>query len=267
MNTEPASPFSPVPVSLPADSASGTSRRSAFRSPHFILALLLIGGTAGLLLAVHPKLGKAGVRTSPIKGNDICVKVELPPKVLDYDSQERDQDPFTLSVLPTDTSFGERIYSHSDRREDDLKFTVVLMGMDRTSLHKPQICLSAAGLQIDQAKTLETSVRIERPFAYDLPVTRIIASKDGTQALYVYWFVADGQISSGQVGGQRLWRLASGLLRTGVLDRWAYVSCLGFCAPGQEDATFERMKKFIAAAVPEFQMPPRAPELVLNSKP
>jgi hypothetical protein len=28
------------------------------------------------------------------------------------------------------------------------------------------------------------------------------------------------------------------------------------CAPGQEEATFERMKKLIAAAVPEFQRVP-----------
>jgi hypothetical protein len=41
-----------------------------------------------------------------------------------------------------------------------------------------------------------------------------------------------------------------------VLQRWAYVACISPCAPGQEDATFARMKKFIAAAVPEFQLTP-----------
>jgi hypothetical protein len=55
---------------------------------------------------------------------------------------------------------------------------------------------------------------------------------------------------------QRMWWLARDLLRTGVLQRWAYVSYFSVCAPGQEDAAFERMNKLIAASVPEFQAPP-----------
>jgi hypothetical protein len=53
-----------------------------------------------------------------------------------------------------------------------------------------------------------------------------------------------------------MWWLARDLLRTGVLQRWAYVSYFSFCAPGQEDAAFERMSKLIAASVPEYQLPP-----------
>ena len=47
-------------------------------------------------------------------------------------------------------------------------------------------------------------------------------------------------------------------LRHGVLQRWAYVSYFAYCWPGQEDATFARMKQLIAASVPEFQPPPAA---------
>jgi hypothetical protein len=32
------------------------------------------------------------------------------------------------------------------------------------------------------------------------------------------------------------------------------VFCAGTCAPGQEDATFNRIKEFIAAAAPQFQL-------------
>jgi len=41
------------------------------------------------------------------------------------------------------------------------------------------------------------------------------------------------------------------------LQRWAYISCFAVCLPGQEEATFERLKKFIAASVPEFQLTPK----------
>ena len=47
------------------------------------------------------------------------------------------------------------------------------------------------------------------------------------------------------------------LFRTGVLQRWAMISYFAVCAPGQEEATFERLKKFIAASAPEFQLVPR----------
>jgi len=57
-----------------------------------------------------------------------------------------------------------------------------------------------------------------------------------------------------------MWWMARDLIRTGVLQRWAYVSYLAICEPGQEDATFERMKTFIAASVPEFQLTPSARE-------
>jgi hypothetical protein len=45
-------------------------------------------------------------------------------------------------------------------------------------------------------------------------------------------------------------------LRTGVLQRWAYLSYFAVCAPGQEDAAFERMKNLIVHSVPEYQLPP-----------
>jgi hypothetical protein len=47
------------------------------------------------------------------------------------------------------------------------------------------------------------------------------------------------------------------MLRAGVLQRWAMISYFTACAPGQEDAAFERLKKLIAASAPEFQLVPR----------
>ena len=54
-----------------------------------------------------------------------------------------------------------------------------------------------------------------------------------------------------------MWWLAKEMLRTGNLQRWAYISYFSACAPGQEEATFERMKKMIVASVPQFQLAPQ----------
>ncbi|MFL6112328.1 MAG: hypothetical protein ACJ786_13375 [Catenulispora sp.] len=43
------------------------------------------------------------------------------------------------------------------------------------------------------------------------------------------------------------------MLRTGVLKRWAYVSCFGICLPGQEESAYGRLKALITASVPQFQ--------------
>ena len=74
------------------------------------------------------------------------------------------------------------------------------------------------------------------------------------RGLYVFWFVARNEETDSH--WQRIWWLTRDLLTTGVLQRWAYVSYFTICLPGQEDAAFERMKKLIAASVPEFQPAP-----------
>ena len=108
---------------------------------------------------------------------------------------------------------------------------------------------------------------MERPLNYELPVSRLLATREvesnGQRGLvrgvYLYWYVADGAMSGSALGLERMWWMARELLRTGVLQRWAYISCTAVCAPGQEEATTERMKQFITAAVPEFQLTPKPP--------
>jgi hypothetical protein len=45
------------------------------------------------------------------------------------------------------------------------------------------------------------------------------------------------------------------------------MSYFSVCLPGQEDATFERMKKFIAATAPDIQLVPRPKTAAVTSLP
>jgi hypothetical protein len=228
-----------------------------------VLTVGLMAGAAGLLARVstHQKLGLPGVKTAASEEPG-RLKVVLPEEVLDYTSEELEIDDTSKNALPKDTSFGERQYEGLDGTK--LQLSVILMGTDRTSLHKPQFCLEGQGWHIDPGANLETKVHIAKPYPYDLPVVRLISSQEGTvegqrrlvKNVYVYWYVADDGLSSSALGFQRMWMMASKLLRTGELQRWAYVSCSGVCLPGQEEALFERIKRFIAAATPEFQLNP-----------
>ncbi len=228
-----------------------------------IVALGLMGAAVALLtrLQSNQKLGQPAVKTRPIPGS-VRLEVDLPERVLDYTSEAMEVDKGARDWLPQDTSFGQRRYRAPDGFEASIN--VVLMGRDRTSLHKTEFCLEGAGWRIDRSATLETTVRMERPYPYDLPVMKFVASREATvggeqrraQGIYVLWFVADDNEWTAR-HWQRMWWMARDLLRTGILQRWASVGYFAACAPGQEDATFERIKKLIIASAPEFQLVPR----------
>lgn len=229
----------------------------------FAAALLLMGGTALILARFQHfyHLGPPGVKTSSIPGSN-RLRVELPERVPGYESTWLDPAEAELGTLPADTSFGKRLYKGSDGFE--VLMTAVLMGTDRTSLHKPQYCLEGQGCHIDGAGTLQTTIHVERPHPYELPVVRLITNVEKadpahSRAVYVYWYVADGELSASVSGYERMWWMTRDLILHGTLQRWAYMSCFAQCAPGQEEATYERMKQLIAATVPGFQLTPSGP--------
>jgi hypothetical protein len=229
-----------------------------------LVTVLLIGGTAGVLAKFKSiqRLGEPGVKTRPLEGSS-NLEVVLPVHVLDYTSEQLPMAAIVTNVLPRDTSFGQRRYTAPDTNFF-VQVTAVLMGADRTSLHKPQFCLTGAGWTI--TKTEVDTLPMERPLAYALPLIKLTVAgefiKDGqpveAHGVYVYWYVADGALSASPSGFERMWAIARHLITTGVLQRWAYISYFAVCAPGQEDETYERMKKLITASVPEFQLTPRA---------
>jgi hypothetical protein len=204
------------------------------------------------------RLGKPGVLTRPIPGSR-NVEVILPEQVLDYASEFVPTDKQTIDVLPADTCFGARRYKAA--RGQEVLGSVVLMGSDRTSLHKPQYCLQGAGWDI--VSTERITIPIDQPFAYDLPATKIIVTRQHQLAngqsmtlkgVYVYWYVADKALSGDPTGAERVFSLARNALLTGEVQRWAYVTFLTTCQPGQEDAAFTRLREFISVAVPDFQI-------------
>jgi hypothetical protein len=229
----------------------------------FSIAFVLIAATAGGLnwIKTHQKLGRPGVKAVAISGG-IQSKIDLPERVLDFASTNIAEPPVVLGYLPPDTSYTERVYTAPDGFQ--VQGTIVLMGADRTSIHKPDYCLPGQGWHIDSKNIVNVSVA-DSP-AYQLPVAKWIVSAnfqmpDGSMVkrsgIYSFWFVADNEQTPEFYG--YLKRLTRDFLFTGVLQRWAYVSYFAPCAPGREDVAFARMEKLIAASVPQFQPPPRKP--------
>ncbi len=222
------------------------------------VALALIGGAGGLLqyLKAHQRLGAPGLKVRAVPG-DNKLAIELPAQLPGYDAKAMEASAAEIGGLPRDTTFGKMLYRAPDGFETLVN--VVLMGTDRTSIHKPQFCLKSQGWDIDRSDA--ATVPMSRPVPYDLPVMKLTTTRTGKLAdgrtitvrgVYVYWFVADRSLTASHWA--RMWRMARELFRTGALQRWAYVTCFSNCLPGQEEALFNRMKQFMAAAVPEFQL-------------
>lgn len=224
-----------------------------------MVSLAMIAGTAVLLAAAPQKLGRPGVKAVEVPGSQ-RMEIELPEHVLDFNSASQAPDEESLAMLPADTSFGGRVYFKQG--SPVFVSSVVLMGTDRTSIHKAEFCLQGQGLHIDEFG--EDSVPMTQPRPYDLPVIKILATQTGQldgkpvtrRCVYVYWYVADGALSNDRTGFGRMWDMSKKLILTGVLQRWAYVRFYAFCEPGQEDATYQSIKQLIAAAVPQFQTTP-----------
>jgi hypothetical protein len=228
----------------------------------FVVVLALIGGGAAALtwLKQNQKLGEPGIRATAIPGS-VKMEFDLPAQVLDFTSKKEAQDQTVLNTLPRDTSYAQRLYMATNGFW--VNANIILMGTDRTSIHKPEFCLPGQGWQIGPKETADISIPGEHPYQLRVAkwtISNVLQDADGRKqqvsGLYVFWFVANNEQTTSHE--QRIWWLTRDLLTTGVLQRWAYVSYFTICLPGQESATFDKMKKLIAASVPEFQLPPAA---------
>ena len=225
-----------------------------------LIALALMAGTVGALtrLQANQRLGQPGIKATLIPGS-VAMKIDLPERVLDFISTNVPESEVERGYFPKDTSYVRRLYQAPEGF--GVSTTIVLMGADRTSIHRPDYCLPGQGWSIG-SKTAVT-IPIGGGHPYELPVMkwvvgRSVEAPDGQKqevsGIYVFWFVADNEQTVDNI--QRMWWLARDLLCTGVLQRWAYVSYFSVCAPGQENAAFERMEKLIAASVPDYQLSP-----------
>jgi hypothetical protein len=245
--------------------ASGANgmRKSAIIT---LAAFVVLMGMATAILYRAQSNQKTGI-PGVLVGNDSIfneandfvtnVSVALPKSLKGYETAAQPITKMELQWLPPDTVYGRREYKAPDGFNAAL--SVVLMGRDRTSIHKPQYCLSGSGWQI--VKTEVVDIPMSKPSPYTLKAMKLTTyqdipvSKEKTvprSGLYIYWFVADHQLTP--FHGQRMWWMARDMLARGVLQRWAYIAYFSTCAPGQEDLLFKRMQDLIQQATPEFQL-------------
>lgn len=224
------------------------------------IAFALILVTGGLIhrLRSLQELGAPGVLVAKAD-TDSGLEVVLPEQVLDFTSQKQSPLPEEIAILPKDTTYGRRVYMAPDGMQ--IALSVVMMGTDRTSIHRPEFCLTGQGWKIDQPATTVETLQLAGGYGKTLEYNQMLLDKELPMAsgktapargLYLYWFVADGQETPGQM--ERMLLMAGDMVRTGKLQRWAYVAYFTYCRPEDEPQVLERLQKFIAASAPQFQI-------------
>lgn len=234
-----------------------------------VAALSMVAAAASSLrwLKERVRMGEPGVR---IVGLPLIAEsgrlatsnsVALPSEIPGYRSRLDPIPDLELSFLPPDTTFGRRSYQGGEALPP-ISASVVLMGSDRTSIHRPEYCMTGVGWQIFSQTFRRIDIPGWAPGSLEVQrfdMTRTLQRDDGTsvtvQGIYVFWFVADGIRTASH--SERQWRMIRDVLSEGRSPRWAYISFFSLCEPGAEEATFERMARLIAAAVPGIEREPR----------
>ncbi len=153
------------------------------------------------------------------------------------------------TVLPRDTRMHKRLYR--DRNDQAYFVTLVIGGVEKDSIHKPQVCLRAQGNQLLDQDTATVAL----PTGRRLKVTMIefgrtpASGRSSVQGTYAYWFYRDGRETPYHTE-RTILTIADGALRNEWVP-WIYltVSCSTEAVRGKRR---DQLTGFIRTFYPAF---------------
>lgn len=170
--------------------------------------------------------------------------------------QESEVSAIERELLPADTGFARRTYVSLEDRRRQVFLSIVLSGRDRTSIHRPELCLVGQGWTIEQ----RSHAVFEHPSGGLVPAAVLHLSREVVDArgvrravpsIFVYWFVGRDTVATTTAG--RMWRTALNRLMLKP-DRWAYVVAQTLLLPPEDaNAALQRVQEVLRGTLPEFQ--------------
>ena len=203
-------------------------------------------------LASLPPRGKAGIKLAADGENPVELPVFLGTEWI---GRRAEVTPIEREILPPDTGYARKDYVAVADPNKRVFLSVVLSGRDRTSIHRPELCLVGQGWSI--------SGTAERRFSYagkeagSFPVTllhveRQVRTARGTIAvpqLVAYWFIGGDAVVASH--WKRLMVDAWNRVAHARADRWAYVMIQTDARDG-DAAALERMQTILNETLPAF---------------
>ena len=162
------------------------------------------------------------------------------------------------AALPPDTGLVRKFYVRPYDPAHPLTAAIVLSGDDRSSIHRPQVCMTAAGHEIDKERYFQIQLDPSRPPLEICVLDMIKHDPEGKGAYYsyyAYWFVGKDRETASHV--QRMLWMASDRIFRGVSHRWAYIALAGPRVPGS-DAHVQLVADFVSLFHPAIVLDPDA---------
>jgi EpsI family protein len=226
-----------------------------WRSP-WCAAVIVVGLVVVSVGAVRQLDGMA-VRSDSgiILAADGVNPVDLPAFIgTDWIGRRTEVTPFEREILPPDTGYSRRVYVALHQPGHQVLLSIVLSGRDRSSIHRPELCVTGQGWTIIARHHHRFQIPGRAGAALPATVLRIehAAGREGRRypALLAYWFVSSNRVVA--THWQRMVFGAWDRLRHGRVDRWAYVLMQTDATDG-EAAALERMQEVLDGTLPDFQ--------------
>ena len=199
--------------------------------------------------------GQAGVarqlpdRVGPWRGEDLlscqtmtCQWSYARSELLDATVCPRCQGPLSAgspvewSLLPADTDIIKKIYTAPDG--STLVAAIVLSGRERTSIHRPQICLVGGGQEI--VATYTRRIHLPDGSHFSLAVLDLLRrgiTESGQpfaqERFFAYWFAGPNRVTSSHWA--RMFWMGFERIFQGTSHRWAYISVSGIRTSASEE--------------------------------
>ncbi len=253
----------------PSEEAAGEGAGGRAARPYRVAAIVVVLVVGEMFFLRHlaqlPARGGAGV----LLAADGVSPVELPGFLgTEWIGQRAPISDVEREILPADTGFSRRNYAFVADRRHGVFLSVVLSGRDRSSIHRPELCLVGQGWTIagtgrhtfrypgrPEAAFAATILRVQRevqtPAAAGKPPGREVVPQ-----LVAYWFVGSERVVPGHV--HRVLLDAWNRVTRARADRWAYV-LMQTDARDSEAAALARLQTVLDATLPAFQRPMPGP--------
>jgi hypothetical protein len=219
-----------------------------------IVAVVAIA-SAGYLAhrSSHPLRERSGVKLEEDGKNPI----ELPAFLgTDWMGTRIEPTPVELSILPPDTGYSRKLYVSREGANQQVLLSIVLSGRDRSSIHRPELCLVGQGWTIEGSSHHSFGYPGRPDANFDATILRVRYVLNGSRGqesvpeLVAYWYVGADRVVSTQM--DRMFVDGWNRMVHGRSDRWAYVLLKTGAADGDDEA-LRRIQSVLNSALPEFQ--------------
>ncbi len=129
-------------------------------------------------------------------------------------------------ALPRDTVLFKKRYFHNDDPDQTVFASVVLSGNDRSSIHRPEVCMTGQGHRIERTEVIDVELPGREPLqVMVMDLSRTLPNHPTFYTYYAYWFVGK-DIETPHHLERLIWMGFDRVFRN-VAHRWAYIAVAG----------------------------------------